>query len=77
MPQFYFHLHDGQALVQDSSGVSLPDAEAAFYQAYRRARELLGGAAGAERDPRRVEVEDGNGESVWSLPLHEIREAAA
>ncbi|MEA3016156.1 MAG: hypothetical protein QOI38_878 [Sphingomonadales bacterium] len=76
MPHFYFHLQDGRARLEDRSGVSLPDAEAAWYQAYRNARELL---AGDERDRRQragqwLQVEDEGGLQVWTVALTEIAE---
>jgi hypothetical protein len=74
MPHFFFHLQNGKARVEDRSGVSLPDAEAAWYQAYRSARELL-----ADRrldGEHRLEVEDERGLPVWTVPLDEIAQLA-
>jgi hypothetical protein len=76
MPHFFFHLQQGKARVEDRRGVSLPDAEAAWYQAYRSARDLL--AAGG-RDRRQwgahsLEVVDERGGHVWTVPLTEIAE---
>jgi hypothetical protein len=79
MPHFYFHLHDGEARLEDQQGLSLPDAEAAWYHAYRSARDLL-----ADRRRGReqygghcLQVEDEVGAHVWTLPLTEIAELAA
>ncbi|MDP8994859.1 MAG: hypothetical protein M3N07_07765 [Pseudomonadota bacterium] len=78
MPNFYFHLHDGKSRLEDRRGVALPDAEAAWYQAYRSARDLIG----AGREDRRqwvdqaVEVVDEGGAQVWTVPLVEIVEMA-
>jgi hypothetical protein len=76
MPHFYFHLQQGPARVEDRSGVSLPDAEAAWYQAYRSARDLL-----ASDTRERCQwgghffmVEDEGGAAVWNVPLSEIAE---
>ena len=76
MPHFYFHLQHGQARVEDARGVVLPDAEAAWYQAYRSARDLL---AADGRDRRQwgghsLEVVDERGARVWTMPLQEIVE---
>ena len=49
MPHFFFHLHDGKARTADTRGISLPDAEAAWYQAYRSARDLLVVGGGERR----------------------------
>jgi hypothetical protein len=76
MPHFFFHLQNGKARLEDRSGVSLPDAEAAWYQAYRSARDLLA----AEKKERQhwkghtVEVVDERGGHVWTMPLIEIAE---
>lgn len=85
MPHFFFHLHDGKSRLEDSRGVSLPDAEAAWYQAFRNAREIVASAGGAPGRPaeRRhlnghaLEVEDELGRHVWTLPLVEIVELVA
>jgi hypothetical protein len=79
MPLFYFHLKDGAERHEDSEGVTLPDAEAAFYQAFRSARERL---ADAPPEPqlwleRHLEVEDESGNAVWSIPLNALVEIAA
>ena len=73
MPRFYFHVHDGAHHLKDEEGVSLPDAEAAWYQAVRSARELIrlelkpgGGSA------RYVEIEDELGKPVTRLPFEEV-----
>ena len=76
MPHFFFHLQNAKGRLEDRRGVSLPDAEAAWYQAYRSARDLL---AADGRDRRQwgehsVEVEDERGSHVWTMPLAEIVE---
>ena len=76
MPHFFFHLHDGKSRREDRRGVCLPDAEAAWYQAYRSARELLS-ADGRDRRQwggESVQVEDERGGHVWTMPLSEIAE---
>jgi hypothetical protein len=78
MPHFYFHLQNGLARREDRRGVCLPDAEAAWYQAYRNARDVL---AAGPRDGRQwcdhsLQVEDERGAAVWTLPLAEIAELA-
>ena len=74
MPHFYFHLREGPARQDDPEGVILPDAEAAFYQAFRSVRDRFGDGL---RDPcifgqRQVEVEDESGAPVWTIPLFDI-----
>lgn len=79
MPHFYFHLQQGETRREDPCGVCLPDAEAAWYQAYRHGRDLL---VGDRRDRREwaghsFEVEEEGGGHVWTLPLVEIAEMVA
>ena len=78
MPHFFFHLQYGKARLEDRRGVCLPDAEAAWYQAYRNARDLL---ADEGRERRQwgehcLEVVDERGAQVWTMPLTEIVELA-
>lgn len=74
MPRFYFHFRDQGARLKDTDGVALPDKEAAWYQAVRTARELIG----IEPQPDRcwadhsVEIEDESGFPVAVIPLQEI-----
>ena len=76
MPHFFFHLQNGQSRLVDRRGVSLPDAEAAWYQAYRSARDLLadGGRDRGRWGEHSLQVEDDRGAHVWTIPLTEIAE---
>ena len=77
VPHFYFHLQGGEGRVPDPNGVSLPDEEAAWYQAYRRAREIAAAPGGENRRGwHSVEVEDERGAAIWTLPLAELVELA-
>jgi hypothetical protein len=76
MPHYFFHLHDGDARLEDASGVCLPDAEAAWYQAYRSARDLLA-RDGQDRGrwaSQCLRVEEAGGLPVWTVPLTDIAE---
>ena len=74
MPRFYFHYQDGHRLRQDPEGVVLPDAEAAWYQAVRSAREISirDMQAGALRPGQCVEIADEAGRSINAVPLEEV-----
>jgi hypothetical protein len=76
MPHFFFHLHHGKSRLEDRSGVALPDAEAAWYQAYRSARDLITAEAriGRQWGGQTLEVVDERGGHVWTMPLSEIAE---
>jgi len=44
MGRFYFHLQNGDQLLQDPEGTDLPDVDAARQEAILAAREILIGA---------------------------------
>jgi hypothetical protein len=79
MPHFYFHLQHGPAVVEDQAGSSLPDAEAAWYQADRYVRDFVTGeaCAGSNCCGDMLQVVDERGGAVWTIPLHELTEIAA
>jgi hypothetical protein len=74
MPRFYFHLQDRDSRVCDEIGLALPDAEAAWYQAVRSARDLIGAGLhlGCSWAGQSVEIEDEQGAPVWRVPLEEV-----
>lgn len=78
MPRYHFHLHEGDARISVAEAVDLPDAEAAWYQAVRSARELLCGRpdrlalAGAT-----VEIQDDEGLPLWAMPISDLTEIPA
>lgn len=78
MPLFYFHVHDGGLGLPDPDGASLPDQEAAWYHAFRTAREWIGAVEPPQlRQDHSIEVEDESGQLVFSLPMYELRDLAA
>ncbi len=74
MPRFYFHFEDGSSRKLDPEGMILPDAEAAWYQGVRNAREVIQTqfGSGALAPGQRVEIEDEEGQPVWALPFEEV-----
>ena len=74
MPRFYFHVARDGARLQDEEGLPLPDAEAAWYQAVRSARELIRAdvALGTRWDTQAIEIFDEGGARVDRLPLADI-----
>ena len=52
----------------------LPDAEAAWYQAVRTARDLITQRidSGALQPGQRFEIEDDEGRPVWAVPFEEV-----
>ena len=74
MPRFYFHLQEGSSRTPDPEGVVLPDAEAAWYQGVRTARELIRQRfdGGAIQPSQWFEIEDEQGRPVWAVPLEEV-----
>ena len=74
MPRFYFHLADAVGRLEDEEGMELPDAEAAWFQAVRSARELMRAdfCLGSSWQERRVHIEDENGYPVQQVPFAEV-----
>jgi hypothetical protein len=74
MPRFYFHLARDGGRLQDEEGLALPDAEAAWYQAVRSARELVraGHALGGGWDRQSIEIFDEVGTPVDQVALADI-----
>ncbi len=74
MPRFYFHFDDGSSRTPDPEGMVLPDAEAAWYQAVRNARDLIQAqfGKGTLSPSHRLEIEDEEGQPVWALPIEEV-----
>lgn len=74
MPRFYFHLARDGGRLRDEEGLALPDAEAAWYQAVRSARELVRAepALGVRWDRQAIEIFDERGAPVDRLALADI-----
>ncbi|HEX8240828.1 MAG TPA: hypothetical protein VF620_03900 [Allosphingosinicella sp.] len=74
MPHYYFHLARDGGRLQDEEGLKLPDAEAAWYQAVRSARELIRGelALGTRWDRQAIEICDERGTRVDQVALADI-----
>jgi len=74
MPRYYFHFQDLTGRKPDPVGVVLPDAEAAWYQGVRSARDIIGEDLrhGGFIPGRRVDIEDEQGQPVWALPFDEV-----
>jgi hypothetical protein len=74
MPRYYFHLQTRGDRLRDEQGLALPDAEAAWYQAVRSARDFLHAdlELGCSFEGQIVEIEDELGAPVAELPLCEI-----
>ncbi len=78
MPRFYFHFGDENCRRRDAEGMILPDAEAAWYQAVRSARDLFAEdlLRGQLQPGLRVEIEDEEGRPVLDLPIDEVARIA-
>ena len=74
MPHFFFHFESRGVRVRDEIGLRLPDAEAAWYQAVRSARDLIRAeeSLGCSWEEQSVQIEDAKGMPVDRLPLVEI-----
>jgi hypothetical protein len=74
MPLYYFHVAREGRRLEDEEGLKLPDAEAAWYQAVRSARELIRGelALGTCWEREAIEICDERGARVDSVALADI-----
>lgn len=74
MPRYFIHLDRPGTQLKDEVGVSLPDSEAAWYQAVRSARERIGeGGEPAEAwEAGMVEIVEEGGRPVDRIPMIEI-----
>lgn len=74
MPRFYFHLDREGGRLYDEEGLALPDAEAAWYQAVRSARELIRAepALGVRWDRQAIEIVDEGGARIDQVALADI-----
>jgi hypothetical protein len=74
MPRYFFHFENHGVRVRDEVGLALPDAEAAWYQAVRSARDFIRAehVIGASLDQQVVQIEDEKGSPVDRVPLLEI-----
>jgi hypothetical protein len=72
--RFYFHLQDGDRVLQDPEGTDLPDVEAARQEAILAARELLIDAikAGMKKVPKALLIADEEGRTLDVLPLASV-----
>ena len=74
MPHYYFHLAREGGRLQDEEGLKLPDAEAAWYQAVRSARELIRAelTLGGQWDRQAIEICDERGTRLDQVALADI-----
>ncbi|HEY0113160.1 MAG TPA: hypothetical protein VGB59_08395 [Allosphingosinicella sp.] len=74
MPRYYFHLQREDGALTDEEGMKLPDAEAAWYQAVRSARELIRAelTLGGQWERQAIVIADEGGAPVERLPLSDV-----
>ena len=72
MPRYFFTLRAGDQSLEDGEGMTLPDAEAAWYQAVRQARELLSGDRSPALARGFVAICDEQGCELSKLKLSEV-----
>lgn len=70
MPQYYFHIREGQTLTRDACGQDLPDVEAAREEAIATGCALLGERPGGLH--RTIEIVDETGYVVDEINSRDI-----
>ena len=76
MPRYHFHLHDASGVTPDMQGSELADLAQARQRAIREARAMICDDVrhGCIDLNGRIEVADGDGEVVLTLPFSEAVE---
>lgn len=71
MPRFFFHIRDGDELIEDPDGTVLPDLEAARLEAIEGARAVLAAKvlAGKVIDGQKFEITDESGNVLELMPF--------
>jgi len=68
MPLYYLHIRNRDKLEVDPDGTELPDLDAAFAEALKVARELVGEVDDLGRDAV-IEIADRSGETILAVPF--------
>lgn len=79
MPRFYFDFRQGNDFAPDAAGTDLADAEQAYLEAFKAAREMWSELLKERRDPRRCrfEVRDSNDALLFVLPFQEVLDSCS
>ena len=74
MPVYYFHVRDGELLLEDKDGTNLPNMDAALAEARASAREIAADSLKANEaiDSRKIEIVDGEGKVVGTISIREV-----
>ncbi|GAA0571087.1 hypothetical protein GCM10009416_07110 [Craurococcus roseus] len=74
MPTFYFHVRDGDRLIEDPEGVDLPDLDAARAEAATAARQIRADALKTDRAVagRRFEITDQAGRVLATVAIKDV-----
>ena len=78
MPHYFFHLWREGGRLEDEQGMKLPDAEAAWFQAVRSARDLIRAELmmGGRYENQAIEIADDKGRPVEQLRLRDVADYA-
>jgi len=71
---FYFHVRDGELLIEDPDGVDLPDLDTARSKAAAAIREAVSKPSSAGRDlsRRRFEIADAQGRLLATVAFLDV-----
>ena len=74
MPQYFFHIRDGETLIQDEEGAFFEDFETARSEAYSSARDLAADQlrGGVNVSPSVVQLTDETGMVLLAVPLRSL-----
>ncbi len=76
MPRYYFHIRQGNVLVEDPEGIEVAETESLEEEAIEAARDLLaeGDLQGLDRRAWVFAIAGGTGEVVLELPFEDAVE---
>jgi hypothetical protein len=73
MPHFYFHLRQGEEIIEDGEGQDLPDVAAAQNEALKSLREMAAQRILSGDDfPDSFLVTDADGNEITSVPMASV-----
>ena len=73
MPHFYFHLRQGEEIIEDEEGQDLPDVAAAQDEALKSLREMAAQSILSGDDfPDSFLVTDADGNEITSVPVASV-----
>lgn len=74
MPIYFFHVRDGDALLEDKDGSELANLDAALIEARESAREIAADSLRSKEriDGRKIEIADTLGQILGTVSIQDV-----